>query len=227
MAIIEFNNRQQFDDYINKKIEVPLGTGTEGICYRGKDGKAYKVYSKNRFREFYPINSLVTQNELPLKYFAFPETIFTLNGNMEAYTSMLVEQNLFDDEHLTVKGIEDIDFDDLIDAYQRIQEEAKILTERKILISDLPGNILFDGKNLVAIDTCSYEKEASFDEFDSNEKRIDDAIKGTFNKLFEDEASEGLFVYPNQATISFLRDIENTFKPKAIQKVYVNKNGAQ
>ena len=222
MAIIEFSNKQQFDAYINKKIEVPLGTGTEGICYRGKDGKAYKVYSKNRFREFYPIDSLVTQSELPLKYFAFPETIFTVNGNIEAYTSMLVGQNLFDDEYLTVKGIEDIDFDDLIDAYQRIQEEAKILTERKILISDLPGNILFDGKNLVAIDTCSYEKGASFDEFDSNEKRIDDAIKATFNKLFEDDASEGLFIYPNQDTISFLRDVETTFKSGTNEKICVN-----
>ena len=222
--IVEFENREQLNAYINRKTEcVPLGRGTEGICYQGIDGRAYKIYFENRVREFYPIDTIVTQKDVPSKYFAFPETIFIVNGNMEAYTSMLVKHNLFDHEHLTVKGIQDIDFDNLIDAYKRIQEEARLLTEKGILISDLPGNILFDGNDLFAIDTCSYEKESSFDEFNSNKRRIDDAIKGTFNTLFEDDSSEGLFVSPNQDTISFLRGIESTFKSETNAKVYVNK----
>lgn len=224
-VVVDFENIEQFRSYIDSKtIETPLGKGTEGTCYRGKDGKAYKIYPEFGYREFYSIDDIVTQDEIELRSFAFPETIFTINGNMEAYTSRLVEKNLFDNEHLTVKGLRDFDFDRLICAYNIMQEDTRILTEKGIAISDLTGNILFDGTNLVAIDTCCYERNAIFDNNSaSNKELIDEAIKHTFNALFEDEESEGMFIDLNQDVILFLRDIEANFKLKTKAKVYVNK----
>ena len=221
MEIINFDSHSQLDDYIGYQTDyMPLGQGTEGVCYRGKDGKAYKVYSKDGYREFYPLETILTKDDFSLKSFAFPETIFTVDGYMEAYTSTLVPRNLFDDEHLTVSGIKDINFDNLIEAYKIMSDEVNLLTKSGIVFSDLPGNILFDGVNLVAIDTCDYVKNDTSGESLSNQALIDEAIKEAFDKLFEDEESEGLFVNPNQDTVSYLRDIEATFKSTNKVKVH-------
>lgn len=220
MAIVEFDSRKQLDEYIACQTgNMHLGEGTEGICYCGKDGKAYKVYSEDGYREFYPIDDILTKDDFQLQSFAFPETIFTVNGCMEAYTSSLVPQNLFDHEHLTINGIQNINFDNLINAYKTMQDDVSQLTKSGIVLSDVPGNILFDGVNLVVVDTCSYSRDNELENPRFNQAVIDKALKDTFNKLFEDDASEGLFVNPNQDVVPFFRDIEDTFK----QKVYVNK----
>lgn len=222
-VIIDFESREQLNNYINSNIEDEvLGSGTEGTCYRGKAGKAYKIFSESGYREFYQIDEIITQDEVPLRSFAFPETIFTVNGEIEAYSSILVERNLFDE--LSFSSIIDIDFDKLIEAYKQMLIETKELTSRGIILNDLPNNILFDGENLVAVDTCGYERLKSLDEnLSSNYAAIDEAIKSTFDVLFEDEKSEDIYINRFQDTILFLRDIESNFKQRSMTKTYVYK----
>lgn len=222
-VIIDFESREQLNNYINNSIEGEvLGIGTEGTCYRGKAGKAYKIFSEKGYREFYPIDDIVTHSDVPLRSFAFPETIFTVNGEIEAYSSTLVEQNLF--SSLSFSSIIDIDFDKLVEAYKQMITEADKLSSLGIILNDLPNNILFDGEKLVAVDTLGYKKLKYFDENSlSNYAAIDEAIKSTFDVLFDDEESEDIYINRYQDTIAFLRDVEANFKHRVSAKTYAYK----
>ena len=195
--IIDFNSRVEFDAYIKQKTCENLGSGSEGSCFRGVDGKAYKCLEYN---EKYPtieydIDKIITTADITNDSFAFPEILFTINGDFVGYTSTLISPNLFSDKLLVVQNtIDHINFDKLIDAYHKMKMDVVHLTSEGIKIYDLPFNILFDGEKLVGIDTCcySYDKSISLEE---NIGSLDMAIKQAFTCFYQPRVKMSVLLF--------------------------------
>lgn len=181
--IKEFKSKSSFEYYINKKItKNSLGSGTEGDCYIGKNNLAYKIIKDdNLILTQYDPDKIITEKDLKLDSFYFPIELFIVNNKVVGYTSRLVKKDLFlnnyinnsfrfrvDDNYITYskeaqhemieKALFEIDFEKLKSAYAKIYNDTIILTNNNIKIIDLLNNLLFDGTNLIAIDTLNYMK---------------------------------------------------------------------
>ena len=85
--IVNFNSEKEFIAYRKSKTCSELGTGSEGTCYLGRDGLAYKDLSEGFRSEVYIPEDIVTRSECSVKSFAFPHVLFTVNGELMGYTS--------------------------------------------------------------------------------------------------------------------------------------------
>ena len=228
--VINFHSKIEFDTYIMKKVCENLGSGSEGCCYKGIDGKAYKCidYDEEYFFPDYDINKIITTSDITNESFAFPQILFTIAGEVVGYMSDLVEPNLFHDCFLAeLNTIDHIDFDKLIEAYYKMKNDVSALTDSGIRIYDLPFNLLFDGEKLVGTDTCSYsyDKEISLEE---NIDSLDTAIKQAFYLFLsnkgEEERKDFYKEHNDKSPEDFLRTLEAKYKTK--NKVYVNKKSS-
>lgn len=230
--VMDFDSIDKFNTYIMKKYCDSLGSGSEGCCYKGNDGKAYKCidYDEGFFCSDYNIDKIITTSDVTNESFAFPQILFTVGDDFVGYTSELVEPDLFDDYFfVTQNTIDHIDFDKLIKAYYKMEKDVLLLTNNSIKIYDLPYNLLFDGERLVGIDTCcfSYDESISLEE---NIGSLDMAIKQAFYMFLstrgEDECTSFYKEHNDKTPEEFLRILESRYKSDTKNRVYVNKKSS-
>lgn len=178
--IIEFGNKELLYKYLKETKGVNfnkcVGFGSEGSCYLSKkDNDVYKVFEMC-FGHIDP-KEIITTKDIDLESFAFPKKLFSVDNNLEAYTSKLVKKDylkIIDEDDIYI-----LNFDALIKAYYKMVKDVEKLTKEQVNIYDLSYNLLFDGKNLVGIDTCHYERREG-DLLEHNLDCLDSAVKDPF-----------------------------------------------
>ena len=182
--IIKFDSEQAVNLYCRKKAVRELGTGSEGTCYLGKDGLAYKDMSEGYRSEDYIPEEIITTADYQNKSFFFPHVLFVVGDELMGYTSDAASKNITSFKYLFDNGIDHINFDKLYSAYEVMYEDAIKLAEDGISIYDLPYNVVFDGERLIGIDTCGYSR-APVMECLRNPEYVDDAVKRLFTDYAE------------------------------------------
>ena len=155
--IKEFDSFKEFKDYANASIIRKIGEGSEGDVYASAGGKIIKVISsdfRDRQYEDYK-DDIIMADDLQLASFIFPEELYLLHGRIIGYKEERFEDNIFGDNIVASK----VDLKKLIEARKRFIEDAKVMTDMKYRLFELPRNVLFNNKDLVAIDTLDYSKE--------------------------------------------------------------------
>lgn len=216
--IVKFESEQAVNSYCMKKAVRELGTGSEGTCYLGNDGLAYKDMSDGFRSETYIPEDIITTADYQNKSFFFPHVLFVVGDELMGYTSDAVKKNLTSYRYLFDHGIDHIDFDKLYKAYEVMYEDAIQLARDGISIYDLPYNVVFDGEKLIGIDTCGYSR-APVMECLRNPEYVDDAVK----RLFTDYAE---YVHDEKLDISldvkaFLDDVKNRYTTGKKGKPYI------
>ena len=182
--IVKFSSEQAVNTYCKKKAVRELGSGSEGTCFLGKDGLAYKDMSEGYRSEQYIPDDVITTSSYKNKSFLFPHVLFVVGDELMGYTSDAVTCNLTSTNYLFENGIDHIDFDKLYAAYEVMYEDAIQLAKDGISIYDLPYNIVFDGERLYGIDTCGYYR-APVMECLRNPNYVDHAVKRLFTDYAE------------------------------------------
>lgn len=175
--IKEFENKQEFDKFINPitNSRFFLDIGGEGSCYI-KNDLVYKVISEDCIN-FYNISDIILDNDYNLKHFVFPIDIYCNKEKNElyGYTTRYIKNNLFN-----IYGIlDDINLDKLVYEYNDMLKDVEVLSKDHIFLFDLPANLIFNNQELVAIDTIAYTKEIS-NVINQNKKQMLSAIKLVF-----------------------------------------------
>lgn len=144
-----------YDD-LRPKSKKFLDSGREGNTYT--DGKyAYKYYlfpyPKNEvYRK--NVSKIITTSDFDLESFAFPMELYVVDNTLMANKSLYFKSkkpNVF---------FKNFNVDAFIEAYQKMLKDVEVLSNNGIEINDLAGNLLYDGKKLVGIDTGFYDKNS-------------------------------------------------------------------
>ena len=138
-----------------------IGEGSEGSCYLSSDGYVYKLYDGICDSHINPEN-VITKDELDLDSFNFPREVYVVNGEVKGHKSDFFPHNKFvfywdSDEDFQ------LDYEALANAYDAFIQDIHKISEAGILLFELCYNLMFDGKRLVACDTCEYKKLNDFD----------------------------------------------------------------
>ena len=164
--IVIYKNMAEFIDDFKSKMVKLVGRGCEGVTYT--DGlDAYKMYiyeyPKN---EYYrkDISQIITTSDYDLPSFAFPIDLYLVQNLLMGTKSRYISGNVFKDwkNNKSIDIIRKIDFDAFIKAYYKMLEDINVLSTDGVEINDLAGNLIYDGKSLVGVDTCFYDKNTSF-----------------------------------------------------------------
>lgn len=190
--------------YIQSRVFREVNSGSEGTCYEGRDKKIYKYLDFDTSAP-YIIEEIITEEDIQLESFAFPEELYVVDDTLRGYRTKKVARDYFGDNIFDIENITEIDFAAVAKAYRRMLEDVRLLSEEKILIFDLPFNLMFDGENLVGIDTCGY-KRVNYDPLNRNIKSLNHAIEGLF-KLWITSPEE---LDKNPDKINALGDIKGT-----------------
>ena len=182
--IKRFNNDSNFDYFFKKQItDKVLGKGSEGICYLGKDGLAYKriyddTYKYNKFCT-YNADKFITKDDCDVDSYVFPDELFCVKDKVKGYKSELVHEDLLLNnfirngfryklkEHqisysknaiydIILNNLKQIDYKKLKKAYEKLYEDTLIISDKGIKINDLKNNIMYDGHKLKVVDTSNY-----------------------------------------------------------------------
>lgn len=207
--VINFESVEQFQAYRRQKTCRELGEGSEGICYLGKDGKAYKDFTVGYLPEEYLVDEVITTDDVDVKSFIFPDTLFAVDGKVVGYTCKCITKDDLDYKYLFMNGIDHINFDKLIAAYETMNNDALVLANHGIRIFDLSYNIMFDGNNLYGIDTCGYTRDTN-DLCQHNLFCVSQAIKDLFCTYAASAYGEKLD--KNWSVIPFLGIVERNYK---------------
>ena len=89
----------------------------------------------------------------------FPEQLLILDGLIVGYISKYFPNNIIKFKAPYNGRIEEINADNLLKAYRMMVKDTKVISRDNIMVYDLAFNLLFDNKNLVAIDTFNYYKD--------------------------------------------------------------------
>lgn len=185
MAIIKFKCEWEAKLFIESHSLRLVGTGSEGTCYRGKDKKVYKCLNIDR-RYPYEADKIITKEDVKLSSFAFPDELYTVDNGLIGYRTDYVQGNYFSVENTSdLENIIALDFEKLEQAYKRMLEDIKLLSEEKVLVYDLPFNVMYDGEKMTAIDTCAY-KRVKKNPLKDNIDSLNRAIEVIFNMWFMD-----------------------------------------
>lgn len=177
--IFSFNSYDEFVLYRKSKTIRELGAGSEGSCYLGSDGFAYKDLTNGFSKRDYILENVITSSECDNKSFAFPHILFAVNNELVGYTTNVVKKDITNEKYLSTYGIDHIDFNKLYNAYQVLYEDSIKLAEQGISIIDLSFNLMFDGEKFTAVDTCEYFYTPE-DCIKHNTESVDDAVKNLF-----------------------------------------------
>ena len=221
-SIVYFNSEKEYSTFIQKKICKELGSGSEGTCYLGKDGLAYKNFLDGFVNNDYVLENIITSNMCDNASFNFPHVLFAVDNKLVGYTSRLIERDLTNYNYMFFHGIDHINFDKLISAYEVMYQNAIRLAQDGISIFDLPYNVLFDGERLIGIDTCGYTKKPSF-QCGDNPNSVDEAVKRLFIHYAKDVHGDTLDT--NVDTVSFLKMVHDKYSScsKHYVKTYFKK----
>lgn len=179
------SNKELTTFIIGKKITL-LNRVTEGICFLGEDNKVYKMLGKDIIKnDNYKVEEVITEDDIKLKSFAFPQELFVLDEKLVGYSSENIPNDKFGTINLNIASIAKMDFEKFSNAYKVMQEDVDILSRNNILMFDLPFNIIYDGNRFVGIDTCGYKK-VDYDPTDKNNESFNYAIEGIFRLCYND-----------------------------------------
>ena len=185
-----FTKVDDFKLHINeesKSFRRELGVGGEGISYLGYNGKTYKVFY-NLSREDY--RRIITTNDIDLEHFCFPEQMYIVSNRLAGYRTKYVKGDIMLtlDSLLMGDNPGELDMATLCRAYDAILADVEALSKKQILMYDLAGNLLYDGHNFYAIDTCDYRYAKSCPEeevLDANIRMLDDAVQSELDFYYE------------------------------------------
>ena len=213
--IVRFGSVEEFQAYRENKAKFLLGSGSEGCCYLGKDGFAYKDFTEGYYADNYDLDKVITVDDCTVSSFLFPQVLFAVGDELVGYTSDSVSSDLINNEKMIFEGIDDIDFDKFASSYDVFMADAIKLGEQGITIYDLPYNILFDGERLVAVDTCGYYYDGN-EPVKHNINSVNEAIKLAFSLYVE-------YAYSHRV------DMTMEVKPflKMIEDKYTNHNSGK
>ena len=165
MAIKKFDCTADFNKFMIKHINKVIGSGSEGICYSGKDGYAYKIFGEEGpFKKInYKADEIVKESDFKNKsfeHFAFPIDVYQVGDTIKSYkTIQFVGEDLFRTENTCdIETIDCINFKKLSKAYKAMVKEVFMLSDENIKIYDIGCNIMFDGDDMMGVDTCEYKK---------------------------------------------------------------------
>lgn len=179
------SNKELTTFIIGKKITL-LNRVTEGICFLGEDNKVYKMLGKDIIKnDNYKVEDVITEDNIKLKSFAFPQELFVLDEKLVGYSSEYIPNDKFGTINLNIASVAKMDFEKFSNAYKIMQEDVDILSRNNILMFDLPFNIIYDGNRFVGIDTCGYKK-VDYDPTDKNNESFNYAIEGIFRLCYND-----------------------------------------
>lgn len=184
--VIKFDSEKEFKAYMKSKTVSEIGDGSEGVCYLGKDGKAYKSFQDGYIKSTYQVDEIITSDEASTNSFLFPDILFTINDIVVGYVCKFIPRDDLNFNKLIFEGLDHINFDKLYDAYSPLRNDAVVLAQNGISIFDLSYNLMFDGQSLYGIDTCSYTRKPG-DLTDSNLAYVDAAMKDPFCLYFKEE----------------------------------------
>lgn len=214
MSTFEFSNKDSFNNYFENKITTFIDSGTEGSCFLGKDGNVYKRFFDGEGKK-YSIEDIITEDDLFCQCFYFPKTLFKVDDVMVGYNCRAALNNLFKSPATFNKNVllsnpkvNEIDFKALLEAYYQISEEVSLLTDSKIKIDDLSFNLVFDGKKLIGVDTCSYTRDDSVT-LEENQSNLDLAIRMAFMFIIYNKKDQDLEC--NLDTPTFINSLEKKF----------------
>ena len=184
MSIVyEFQQDWEIKLYVITQSQSKLKSGSEGTCYLGKDDKVYKIVEADNAHIF-DVDSVITEDDLFLPSFAFPDELYAVDGKVMGYRTRRVKKDLFSEENLqSLDNIIDLDFEKLAKAYYEMLTDIELLSDEKILIYELAYNLMFDGEKFTAIDTCGY-KRVDYDPLQKNIESLNYAIESIFMLWF-------------------------------------------
>lgn len=207
-------NFKCYDDlkkFIYNKTYHEIGSGGEGICYKGYDDKAYKLLYEEPIVNTpykYDINKIITNDNINIESFIFPDELYVVNNELKGYKSKLIKCNLFSSYNTSdISTISFIDFNNLINAYNYMLNDIDILSTYNILANDLALNIIYDGDRLYAIDTCSYTIEDYYTAND-NMHSFNSAFEFIFNMWFKNSDINSNFEIKDNDINKFLYDVK-------------------
>lgn len=151
---MEFKNTKEFNTYINDDKSSILGSGVEGTVYLTKSNETIKDIQDNP--KIIDYTDIIMSTDLDLSSFLFPKELFIIGDKIVGYKTNYFPNNIIKKRN---GKIEDIDIDALLEAREKFIKDLKVLTEAGYYLYDTAGNILFDNKSLVAIDTLNYKKK--------------------------------------------------------------------
>ena len=186
--IKEFKTIQAFDKYIeDNKVKV-IGSGIEGEVYLTKSNEALKDMQDTLDQKHYTNNSdIIMKTDLELASFLFPKELYLISSRILGYKCDYYKGNIIRNRD---GKIEDIDIDALLEARERFIEDLRILTKEGYQLYDVAGNLLFDNKTLVAIDTLDYKRRRT--NLDKNIKALDNGLAREL-KLHDPSTNIGIF----------------------------------
>lgn len=206
--IVRFDSVEKFVAYRRAKANHRLGGGSEGDCYLGRDGLAYKDFTDGFRSENYIPEDVITSDEVSSKSFAFPHTLFVVGDELVGHTADVVKKDITSYDTLFFNGIDHINFDKLYRAYEVLYDDAVALAEDGIGIYDLSYNLMFDGERLVGVDTCGYYRTSPMDCL-HNTECVDTAVKNLFTHYAEYVKGEKLDT--DMDVKSFLEMVESRY----------------
>lgn len=185
-CIRNFECDDELFEFMSKYKISELGRGSEGICFRGRDGYAYKQIDPGvSYGRNYEIENIITTETIDLPSFAFPQELYGVNNELRGYKTILVENDLFrPDNTCDISTIDTINFRNLASAYNEMAADVLTLSDAGILMYDFCFNVLFDGNKLTAVDTCGY-KRVDYNPTNDNIESLNTSIEMIFSMWFE------------------------------------------
>lgn len=178
----EFSSDNDFKAYLKEKGLKEKGCGSEGTFYYSWIDKiGYKVFDQDNS---YNPELIIMDDEVNIDAFIFPKELLVIKNKLKGYTSRIVKNNIFSDSNLEYFSMDSIDFGALKEAYKVFKIETALLSSKGIAIFDLANNLVYNGKRIYAIDTCSYYRTNDKHVLRYNNSCLDDAIDSMLQTIF-------------------------------------------
>ena len=218
--IRKFKTNKELTKYISGKNITLLSNVTEGTCYLGEDNKVYKIIGLDSIVDVsYNIDDIITEDDIKLKSFAFPQELFVVDNKLAGYSSEYIPDNKLKSTDYSIKTVATMDFNKFSRAYKTMKKDVIKLSSKNILINDLCSNIVYDGKRLVGIDTCGYKKvdyNPTKNNIDSYDYAIECIFRFCYNKMFTPKLK-----FNGSDIDSYLKNVEDELPDRA--KLYREK----
>ena len=213
-----FRDRDSFERYLVEKDLEYVSRGNEGIFYHSKkDDSGYKVImpSEEFVSHDLVATDIITKDDLATKYVLLPTELFRdLSNNVFGYKTVYIKNNYFKNGIC----ISDINLDSIEPAFNNIKIELYELAMQGIKAIDIQSNLMFDGENIYAIDTCSYERTNKEEAIRYNIKHLTRGVKNSLLSL-EDENGCRFFDLMGFKNVKNLKEYDDLLDSMSISDI--------